>query len=78
MKKPFVAANHPIFVELKKGEKYYWCACGLSANQPFCDGSHKNSGFKPIEFIAEKDGNHNLCLCKKTMRPPHCDGSHTW
>ena len=78
MKKPFIAAHHPVFVELEKDNKYAWCACGLSEDQPFCDGSHKKSGFKPKEFIADKDGNHNLCLCKKTIKPPYCDGSHSW
>jgi len=78
MEKPFNYANHSVFVDLKKGKEYKWCACGLSDDQPFCDGSHKNTVFKPKVFTAVKDGNHNLCLCKKSFRPPFCDGSHTW
>lgn len=76
MSKPVIAARTPIAVELKAGEKYYWCACGLSQNQPFCDGSHKGTDFTPVAFSAEKDGEAWLCRCKQTGNAPYCDGSH--
>ncbi|NIQ03595.1 MAG: glutamate synthase [Nitrospinaceae bacterium] len=76
MEKPVVADKQPIKVSLKKGEDYYWCSCGRSANQPFCDGSHAGTAFVPKKFTAKEDGDAYLCLCKYTVNPPHCDGSH--
>ena len=76
MKKPIVADNKPAPVELKAGEEYYFCACGRSANQPFCDGSHKGTDFAPKAFVAEEDGQAFLCQCKQTASPPFCDGTH--
>ncbi len=66
----------PIQVDLKKGEKYYWCTCGKTADEPFCDGSHSGSEFLPLEFSVEKDRKAFLCTCKETKKPPFCDGSH--
>lgn len=74
--KPIVANNKPAKVELKKGEEYYFCTCGLSSNQPFCDGSHAGTDFKPKPFIAEEDGDAYLCQCKYSANLPFCDGSH--
>lgn len=69
--------KQPIAVELKKGEKYFWCACGKSSKLPFCDfQAHKGTGFAPKQFTAEKDGTVHLCTCTKTKNPPYCDGSH--
>ena len=76
MSKPTVAANKPIKIELKSGEKYFFCACGKSATQPFCDGSHKGTGFSPKVFLAEKEEDARLCMCKQTSDPPYCDGTH--
>lgn len=76
MSKPTVAAAKPTPVELKAGEEYYYCTCGKSANQPFCDGSHKGTGFAPKAFVAEEDGEAWLCQCKQTGNAPFCDGSH--
>lgn len=70
------AGLKPIVVELKAGETYAWCACGRSANQPFCDGSHQGTGLDPVVFIAEKDARVALCTCKQTATAPICDGSH--
>jgi CDGSH-type Zn-finger protein len=75
MDKPNIAqkANYP--VELKPG-KYWWCACGLSQNQPFCDGSHKTTGFTPIEFEITETKTVKLCGCKYSAKKPFCDGAH--
>lgn len=76
MEKPIVFKKASMPVEVKKGEAYWWCSCGKSEKQPFCDGAHKGSEFKPVKFIAEKDGTVHLCGCKYTKNPPYCDGSH--
>ncbi len=76
MVKPKIADNRPIAVTLEKGKEYYWCSCGRSQNQPFCDGSHKGTEFQPLAFTAEKDGKAFLCQCKRSSNPPFCDGSH--
>jgi len=76
MANPVIADNKPIGVELKKGEDYYFCACGRSANQPFCDGSHKGTGFTPKHFQADDDATAYLCQCKHTSNAPFCDGTH--
>lgn len=74
--KPIVADIKPVAVELVAGETYYFCACGKSSNQPFCDGSHKGTSISPQAFVAEKDGGAWLCQCKQTGNAPFCDGSH--
>ncbi|WP_163930085.1 glutamate synthase-related protein [Paraferrimonas sp. SM1919] len=76
MTKPTIADNKPIKVELTKGEEYYFCNCGKSSNQPFCDGSHAGSSFKPKAFTAEESGDSYLCQCKHSNNLPFCDGSH--
>ncbi|MDP6429606.1 MAG: CDGSH iron-sulfur domain-containing protein [Rhodospirillales bacterium] len=76
MAEPTVAQTSPIQLEVKQGEDYHWCTCGLSDKQPLCDGAHKGSEFKPLAFEAEKDDTVHLCGCKKTGNPPYCDGSH--
>ena len=74
---PKVAGAEPIAVELEAGEEMYWCTCGLSANQPYCDGSHAGSDFRPQLYAAEETGTAYLCTCKQTKTPPLCDGSHS-
>ncbi len=76
MTKPIVADNRPKKVELSKAEEYYFCVCGRSKSQPFCDGSHAGTDFKPRAFTAEEDGTAYLCACKHTANPPFCDGTH--
>ena len=71
-----IAQRAPYGVELEKGKTYYWCACGRSENQPFCDGSHKGTTFEPVGFTAEKTGTVYLCGCKHTGDKPYCDGTH--
>lgn len=76
MSKPIVAAIHPKKVSLTAGEDYYFCSCGRSQNQPFCDGSHAGTEFKPKPFKAEETGDAYLCQCKHSANTPFCDGSH--
>lgn len=76
MNLPKRAGNSPVGVELEKGKTYAWCACGLSEDQPFCDGSHKESGMKPTVFKAQISETRYLCVCKSTGNNPFCDGSH--
>jgi len=74
--KQVVAHHKPIETELKAGKTYYWCRCGRSKNQPFCDGSHKVTNIKPMKFEAEEGGKVWLCQCKQTLNQPFCDGHH--
>ena len=74
---PKIADKQPIPVELEAGKTYYWCSCGESSNQPFCDGSHKGSDFAPKAFTAEETKTAYLCMCKHTTNPGFCDGSHS-
>ena len=74
--KPIIAAKAPAKVELEAGKDYFWCRCGRSKNQPFCDGSHRGTDITPLKFTAEKDGRAALCQCKASANAPFCDGSH--
>ena len=76
MSTPTIAQKSPFAVALEAGKTYYWCACGKSANQPFCDGSHKVTSFTPKPFVAEKSETAYLCGCKSTKNAPFCDGTH--
>ena len=73
---PKIAQKSSMKVEVKKDQKYYWCSCGLSVKQPFCDGSHKDTEFKPIVYIATEDKIVGFCGCKVSNNGPLCDGSH--
>ena len=73
---PIIAAKYPAKFDLEAGEDYFWCACGQSKNQPFCDGSHAGTDVSPVKFTAEKSGPAALCQCKATGNQPFCDGSH--
>lgn len=66
----------PIEVELKKGKFYYWCQCGLSKDQPWCDGSHDADFCEPLMVTTNEDKKVKLCTCKRTSNPPYCDNSH--
>jgi CDGSH-type Zn-finger protein len=71
-----VAQKAPYGIEVEAGKTYYWCACGRSAKQPFCDGSHKGTGIVPLAHTAAKSGKVWMCGCKATATPPFCDGRH--
>lgn len=68
--------SKPYMVEVEAGKSYFWCSCGESANQPFCDGSHKGSEFTPEKYVAEADGKVAFCGCRLSGKKPMCDGSH--
>ncbi len=76
MSKPKVAGSSPIRLELEAGKKYFWCSCGESTNQPWCDGSHKGSDFNPMMITVEETKMYSMCTCKQSDRPQFCDGSH--
>jgi glutamate synthase domain-containing protein 2/CDGSH-type Zn-finger protein len=76
MSKPIIAEKRPAKVELEAGKSFYWCRCGRSRNQPFCDGSHKGTGISPMEFKPDETGDAYLCRCKATGNAPYCDGTH--
>lgn len=73
---PQIAQTAPFKVELEEGKTYFWCSCGKSAKQPFCDGSHKGSTFIPVKFTAEATKTAFLCGCKHSEKQPFCDGAH--
>jgi len=76
MEKPVVAAREPFKVDVEAGKAYFWCACGRSQKQPFCDGSHKGTGLTPVPYKADATRPVWLCGCKQTKSPPMCDGTH--
>jgi CDGSH-type Zn-finger protein len=76
MPQPTIAANSPARVALEQGRKYYFCMCGKSSKQPFCDGSHKGSEFSPLAFEVSESKDYFLCRCKHSAKKPYCDGSH--
>ncbi|HMP74477.1 MAG TPA: CDGSH iron-sulfur domain-containing protein [Kiritimatiellia bacterium] len=77
MSKPEIAGRNPICEEMKPGT-YWWCSCGKSQSQPFCDGSHKGSEFQPFEVEVVEERSVAWCACKRTGTPPFCDGSHKY
>ena len=76
MTEAVIAARAPIPVDVEAGKTYYWCACGKSANQPFCDGSHKGGPFNPQAYTPAQSGKVWLCACKRSHKAPLCDGTH--
>lgn len=75
MNNPKIAQKEPYLMEMDEGT-YYWCACGQSSNQPFCDGSHKGTAFTPLKVDINKKKNVAWCGCKHSKNGAFCDGSH--
>jgi CDGSH iron-sulfur domain-containing protein 3 len=76
MSEPIIAAKKPSVLDLQPGT-YYWCSCGQSANQPFCNGAHKGTEFTPLAFEVTEAMKVALCDCKQTATQPFCDGAHS-
>ena len=77
MDEPLIAQKSPYPFDIVAGEKYVWCACGRSAKQPFCDGSHKSTPFTPVVITADKTTTVYFCGCKRSNKKPFCDGTHS-
>lgn len=77
MSDPVRASDTPYIVDVIAGKTYYWCSCGKSQKQPFCDGSHKGSEFSPLAYQAPKTTKAYFCGCKATAKSPLCDGTHS-
>ncbi len=76
MDKSSISKKHPILVDLKENETYFWCTCGKSSSSPFCNGAHVGTNFIPLVFTSKKTEKSHLCACNHTKTPPFCDGSH--
>ena len=76
MNKGEKAGSNPIGIAVEEGKSYFWCTCGKSSKQPFCDGSHKGTEFTPLAYKAEESKKVFFCTCKQTDDQPLCDGSH--
>jgi len=76
MTEPKIAQKSPYSVDVEEGKSYWWCACGLSKSQPFCDGSHKGTGLSPQEYKAGESKAVYFCGCKRSDNTPLCDGTH--
>ena len=77
MEKGKIAGKAPLMVDIEEGKVYAWCSCGLSSEQPFCNGAHKGSEHNPHILKAEESKKAAFCTCKQTSNPPFCDGSHS-
>ena len=76
MSEPVIAGKVPLPVDVEAGKTYWWCSCGKSARQPFCDGSHKGTDFTPVRYDATQTGKVWFCACTHSAKAPLCDGSH--
>ncbi len=76
MTDPVRASDTPFGIDVEEGETYFWCACGRSESQPFCDGSHADTSITPVKYEAEESTRVFFCGCKATGTAPLCDGSH--
>lgn len=77
MDTPKIAQKAPYPIEVEAGKTYFWCTCGQSSKQPFCDGSHKETSFEPMKYTAEESKRLFFCGCKATGNQPLCDGAHS-
>lgn len=71
-----IAQKGPFPIDVEEGKRYFWCECGRSETQPFCDVAHVGTDFRPVRYKAEKSGTVYFCGCKQTSTPPFCDGTH--
>ncbi|MBV2235595.1 MAG: CDGSH iron-sulfur domain-containing protein [Sterolibacterium sp.] len=76
MAQPEIPQKAPYPVAVEAGKSYWWCACGRSKSQPFCDGSHQGTAFSPVEYKAETSDTVYFCGCKHSKQGPLCDGTH--
>ena len=76
MTEPIPAQKEPYGITVEAGKRYFWCACGRSQGQPFCDGSHQGTGLTPVMYTPEKSGQVWFCGCKASNNKPVCDGTH--
>ena len=76
MSHPHIAQKAPYPLDVEAGKNYFWCSCGLSKNQPLCDGTHKTTDMTPVKYTAAKDGKVFFCGCKHAVNKPLCDGTH--
>jgi CDGSH-type Zn-finger protein len=77
MAESVIAQKEPFGIDVEQGKEYWWCQCGRSASQPFCDGSHKGTGLAPLQYIAKRNQTVWFCGCKRTGNKPVCDGTHS-
>ena len=77
MAEPMIAQKEPYGIDVEQGKEYWWCQCGRSKSQPFCDGSHKGTGLAPLQYIARRSQTVWFCGCKHTANKPTCDGTHS-
>jgi CDGSH-type Zn-finger protein len=77
MAQPVIARKEPYGIDVEEGKEYWWCACGRSKSQPFCDGSHKGTGLSPLQYVARRTQKVWFCGCKRTATRPVCDGTHS-
>ena len=76
MNKVVITQKSPYLADVNEGKTYYWCSCGQSEKQPFCDGSHKGTTFNPVAFKATETKKMYFCGCKASLNQPFCDGTH--
>lgn len=77
MTEPVIAQKEPYGIEVEQGKEYWWCQCGKSKTQPFCDGSHKGTGLTPLQYVARRSQTVWFCGCKRSGNKPTCDGTHS-
>ncbi len=77
MTEPMIAQKGPYMIQAEAGKEYWWCACGRSKNQPFCDGSHQGSELSPLQWKANESKAVFFCGCKRSAMRPLCDGTHS-